>query len=352
MIKMNRRNYLKGMGAVAGAIASAGGLEVFAQHRHQIATSLDLTQQRPADQGKVDVDRIYKQSGRKFDWVSSESVRLIFSGLMAFSNEGGKCLVGFHSKESGKHKHYLKIKVFRQGDPCTLMYQKDDVTQATKIKLEVVNPDVLSGVRYLQLPRLADGTLHEFDIRNVPNLEGADWYNTNLTSQADVYAPTLIVENGLFYTHKRTTSTFRRQTNDGTDVSEVGGIADYIGAKIYLNSGGQVKLTVDSTVIPLPQAADVKYEIQFDNHCHNKQVNKDCAGAFKPYHMTDKTERNDFYMHYEGLQNPPSTEYLLVIASTGPRSSPDICGHSGRATDEAPCSGVGFAGPNGFPAFP
>lgn len=354
MTKMNRRNYLKGMGAVAGTIASAGGLEVLAQHRHEIATSPELTQQKPPDKGRVDLARIYEQFGpRKFDLVSSESVKLIFSGLMAFSKNDGKCIVRFHSKESGKHKHNLSIKVFRkQGDACSLMYQKDDVTRRTTIQLAVTLPDVLNGVYFLQLPQLPDGTRHELDFRNVPNLEGPYWYNTPLTSQADVYAPTLIVENGLFYTHKRTTSTFRRQTSDGVDVLEVGQIADYIGANIYLQSGGEVKLTVDSAVIPLPQVANLKYEIQFHNHCHNKEKAKDCAGEFKPYHLTDKTERNDFYMNYEGLQSPPPKEYLLVIASKGPRSSPEICGDSGRTTDEAPCSGVGFEGPGGFPGFP
>ena len=354
MTRINRRDYLKGMGAVAGTIASAGGLEVLAQHRHEIATFPNLTQQQPKDKLKMDLSKIYEQSGpRKYDLVSSQSVKLIFSGLMAFSREGTTCVVGFHSKESGKHRHHLRIKVFRiEADTCTLMGSEIQVSPGTSMQLQVTQPDVLNGVYYLHLPQLPDGTRHESDFRNVPNLEGPDWYNSDLNAQADVHNPKLIVENGLFYTHQRTTSTFRRQTSEGNDVLEVGSIANYIGANIYLKPGGQVKLTVGAQVITLPQVAGVKYEVQFYNHCFNKLKNKDCVNEFKPYHLTDKTERNDFYMNYEGLHHPPPVEYLLVIAAKGPGSSPDICGRPGRATDEAPCAGVGFGGREGFPSFP
>jgi hypothetical protein len=355
MTRINRRDYLKGIGAVAGTIASAGGLEVLAQHRHEIATLPDLIQQQPKDKFKVDVSKIYEQTGlRKYDLISSQSVKLIFSGLMAFFKDRNTCVVGFHSKENGKHRHHLRIRVYRiEADTCALMPPEIQVTPGTPMELKVIDPDVLNGVYYLNLPQLPDGTRHESDFRNVPDLEGPDWYKKDLEPQRDVYDPKLIVENGLFYTHKRTTSTFRRQTSDGNDVLEVGGIADYIGTNIYLKPGGEVKLTVGAQPpISLPQAAGVQYEIQFYNHCFNKLKSKDCAGEFKPYHLTDKTERNDFYMNYEALQNPQADEYLLVIAARGPRSAPEICGSPGRATDEAPCAGVGFGWPGGFPSFP
>lgn len=274
---------------------------------------------------------------------------------MSFSPDGTTCVVGFHSKENGKHRHHLRIKVFQidaNTDTCTLMPPEIQVTPGTPMKLEVIDPDVLNGVYYLTLPQLPDGSRHESDFRNVPDLEGPDWYKKDLTPQPDVYDPKLKVENGLFYTHKRTTSTFRRQTYNGKDVLEVGSVADYIGTNIYLKPGGQVKLTVGTQVIPLPQAAGVKYEVQFYNHCFNKEKNKDCADEFFPYDLSDKTERNDFYMNHEALLNPQADEYLLVIAARGPRSAPDICGSPGRVTDEAPCAGVGFGGSGGFRSLP
>ncbi|HEX7773372.1 MAG TPA: hypothetical protein VF435_13185, partial [Pyrinomonadaceae bacterium] len=103
MKKMNRRDYLKSMGA-AGVIAGAGKLDVFAQ------------------QGKkIDTSRIFGQSGAsQFDLLATASVKLVFYGLMAmWQNAQGHCLVGFHSEPSTKHKHRLTIKAYKKPpDAC------------------------------------------------------------------------------------------------------------------------------------------------------------------------------------------------------------------------------------------
>lgn len=351
MTKMNRRDYLLRMGATAGAIASANKLNIFAQQHHEVAESASAMQDQPRG-GKVDTSKIFKQPGlRNFDLLSTESVKLIFSGLMAFTPGAGQCVVGFHNRENTKHRHHLRIKIFRkEGDSCSLMEPEIHVSPQTNLKLEVSMPDVLN-VHYFQPPELPDGSRHDNDFRWVPNLEGIDWYNRPLTKRSGAYSPTMVIDNGLFYTLQKTASTFRRQTEDGSHVLDVGSVANYIGTNIYLKAGGSVKLTVGPRAFPLPQVTGVRYEIQFHNHCWHKAKGKDCQGEFKPYHLTNKTERNDFYMNYEALQSPPSPEYLLVIAQRGSPTTPAIC-RGPRVSDESPCSGAGYAGPGGFPSFP
>lgn len=60
--------------------------------------------------------------------------------------------------------------------------------------------------------------------------------------------PTLAVPHGLFYTLRTTGSTFRRQKPEGDGVLEVGSLADYVGANIYLKAGGSVELNIGGTV--------------------------------------------------------------------------------------------------------
>jgi hypothetical protein len=63
------------------------------------------------------------------------------------------------------------------------------------------------------------------------------------------------------------------------------------------------------------------------------------------------TQRNDFYMNFDTLEGLPlESEYHLIIEKTGKPKAADICG-TVRATDEAPCSAVGFGGSQ-FPIFP
>lgn len=337
MKKINRRDYLKGMGATAGVIAGTANLDVFAQNDQKT---------------KKDTSKVLVQTGvRKYDLHSTESVKLIFYGLMAiWRNADQHCLIGFHSKDSGKHKHQLMVTAYRRegGGACTRLYPPEMVPPGGKLELEVSRPDVFDGVYFFQ-PPLTSGRLHENDFRWVPNLEGPAWYDQVLPRK-QVHDPVLKVRNGLFYTLMKTLSTFRRQKFDGSsDVLYLGSIAEYVAANIYLETGGQVSLALPSRTIPLPQAANVTYEVHFMNHCLKKGTSTPCDD-FKPYH-TDKTERSDFYMHFDGIDLPASSELELVVAQGATGSGPEICGGS-KASDEAPCSAAGYGGRGGFPIFP
>lgn len=345
---MNRRDYLVRMGAVAGTLA-AGKLHIFA------ASAQQRTRRRSGGQRS----KIFVESGpHRFALRSTESVKLVFTGLMAFwTNTAGECVVGFHSQASTQHRHELEIRIFtKQGDVCPTTPEVIPVSPQTTLSLVVTDPDLFTSAVFYQPDLKEDGTKQDGDFRWVPNLEGAEWYYKSLTRKQGAYSPTLVVPNGLFYTIEKTASTFRRQKPEGVEVLEVGSIADYVGANIYLKQTGKVELKIDAATKVLKAGANVKHEIHFVNHCFDKSTpSHHCQGTFLPYHLTDKTQRNDFYMNFEALDGlPPNDELHLVLEKKGKPKKPEICGTDARATDEAPCSAVGFGGRDGsgFPQFP
>ncbi len=95
---------------------------------------------------------------------------------MYFSrNTAGECEIGFHSKNSNKYKHKLRITAFRkQGLGCDQMPpgEINDIPRSARLHLEVNQPDVINGVQFFQ-PPLTSGTLHDNDFRWVINLEGS-----------------------------------------------------------------------------------------------------------------------------------------------------------------------------------
>lgn len=345
MKKLNRRDYLKSMGMTAGVIAGATELDVFAQPNQTVPTTSTSTQKGM----KKDTSRVFVQTAASlFDLRPTESVKLVFYGLMAlWRNADEHCLIGFHSKATSKHKHRLMIKAFRKvGDTCEQMGDTVMVPQGANMDLEISRPDVLDGVYFFQ-PPLTNGHLHDSDFRWVVNLEGPSWYNQILPRKV-VHNPILKVRNGLFHTLMKTESTFRRQKTEG-DVLHIGSIANYVATNIYLEAGGQVSLSLPGRTITCPQAENVRYELQFINHCEKSGTSRACE--FKPYHLTDKTERSDFYMHFEGIDLPLNREYELIVAQGATGYAPPIC-REARASDESPCSVVGYGGTEGFPAFP
>ena len=228
---------------------------------------------------------------------------------------------------------------------CAQMGTTELVPPGASLDLDIVRPDVLNGVYYFQ-PPLTNGQMHPNDFRWVVNLEGENWYNQTL-NRKNVHNPILKVTNGLFHTIMKTKSTFRRQKPDGSGFRYLGSIASYVGTNIYLQTGGQVTLSWPGHIITCAQAANVRHELHFINHCQKSGTTIECE--FKPY-STDKTERSDFYMHFDGIDLPPSSELELIIAQGATGDTPPICGEA--ASDESPCSAVSYAGTAGFPSYP
>ena len=344
MKKMNRREYLISMGA-AGLTAGTAKLDVFAQHGRK-PQGRSRSTQREATSTTVEQSEVVNSA-----MPTTESVKLVFYGLIAFwRNVDEHCEVGFHSKASGKHQHQLMVNAFRKepnGDCTKLLADPKLVKPGDKLDLEIIRPDVLEGVYFFQPPMTA-GRMHDNDFRWVVNLEDKMWYGEVLTKKP-VHDPILKVRNGLFYTLMKTPSTFRRQKANGTEPLYIGHVAEYVAANIYLESGGHVTLSLPGLPpIKMAEAENVKYEVHFTNYCRKKGTNDTCE--FNGYHP-DKTERSDFYMHFDAINLPAHEEFELVVAQGALGNGPQLCGPT-RGSDESPCSAYGYGGPGGFPSFP
>jgi hypothetical protein len=332
MKKMNRRDYLKGMGAAAGVIAGTE-LNVLAQHPENAHASTPAPQAEPT-------------------LLSTADVTLVFHGLMAiWQNQAGQWVVGFHSKKSGNHEHQLMVRAYKKtgSSPCTELGNPkvEIVLPGQKLELEVIQPRILDGVYFFQPPP-SGTTKHDNDFGWVINLEGEDWYGKTL-DRNPVHDPVLVVPNGLFYTLMKTQSTFRRQEADGEGAIFIDNVANYVGTNIYLKPGGTVNVKLPQQTIPLAQATGVRHEVHFMNTCFKLGTHDECG--FKSYHP-NKVERSDFYMHSDGIKIPAGKKELELVLARGVKGvRPGICGE-GSANDESPCSAVGFGGPNGFPVFP
>jgi hypothetical protein len=342
---MNRRNYLTGLCATAGVVA-AGMVRGFSQTPRMLEAKHEP---EPVREGQ---EETFKD--RAVTLPSGYSVKLVFRGLMAFTHNGGtECKIGFHSKESAKHKHSLRIKIYKPESDCEDMIPNGiSVLPGQPLSLEIDKPDKIGGALFFQ-PPLQGGKFQDSDFRWVVDFESANFYGQPVRKVfSGVYLTQLTVKNALFYAIQKTSSTFRRQTSNGDYVKELGPIAEFIGANIYLKSGGSVKLTAGSEVRTLTKAGG-PYEIHFINECKKRGTTAHCS--FNPHNLLDPTERNDFYMNYDGIDltslgaDTPKLE--LVLAQTGTATWPDICGQEFRANDEAPCSGTGFGG-SGWPPYP
>jgi hypothetical protein len=349
MKKMNRRDYLKGMGAAAGVIAGTE-LNALGQHHAQTSASSTRAQQEARSRETAsDAQTVV----RELDLLSTADVTLVFHGLMAIWQQPSKeWVVGFHSKKSGNHEHKLMVRAYQKTAPgqCTQLGDPDPekalVPPGGPLDLKIIDPRILDGVYFFQPP--PNGLeKHDNDFRWVVDLESREWYGPNVPRNT-VHDPVLTVTHGLFYTLMKTLSTFRRQKSDGEDARYIGSIAEYVGANIYLKTGGKIILTLPKQTITITQAPDVSYEVHFMNTCFKKGTNEACK--FKPYNP-NKPLRNDFYMHFDGINLSADRELELVVARGVKGNGPVICG-AARASDESPCSAVGYGGPKGFPVFP
>lgn len=346
MTKMNRRDYLIGIGATAGVLA-AGKLDLLARDGFEESSPINSMQ----------TNGVYVPSGpNAYDLLPTQAVKLVFHGLMGIASVPGGCKVGFHSKPSRKHKHHLKIMAFRNCVP-EWPAEKEVPIHANPV-LAVHEPDLISGVKFYQ-PPLAPK--HKNDFRHVIDLD--QWYNKHLTWKDDGYKPVMLIENGLFYTLLKTASTFKKQNQGASPTSPgdfVGSVASYVGVNIYLKPRGYVTLKIPEAGIDLRLEPGTKNEVHFNNDCSKVGASEKCK--FRHGHPSDETERSDFYMHADAAMLPAGVRYQLVRENrlTSP-PRPDICQlphHSPKSieeaemTDEAPCSSLGYGGGQGWPPYP
>ena len=290
------------------------------------------------------------------------AVKLVFHGLMAFSyNQSGECIVGFHSKGDKKHQHSLTINTYDQS--CNLAYPSENVSKSAKLQMIIDKPDLNQASKALfyqpngKLDRKAAGSVDQ-DFQWIMDLESeyfygqSDLFPNGLPKKSGVYAPTLAVAQGIFYTIKKTRGEFSVQTKSGKYHQDLGQVAEYIGAYIYLLSGGSVMLLIDGKATP----PLTKGEIHFNNLCENPIDHDSCNKHWNYFDFVDKSNRNDFYLHTKGfdLQGKPELELFLTKAVVGSQPPGDICRPKlvALSDDNAPCAGAGYGGPGGFPPYP
>jgi hypothetical protein len=350
MTKMNRRDYLIGMGATG--VFAAAKLDLYAHDTVETVSRVDSTQR----------NGIYVPSGdNTYDLLPTESVKLVFHGLMGLVlGSPNECVVGFHSKPSNKHKHRLNVMAFTNCAPSPQLPEPKQVPIGAKPILEILEPDLITGVKFYQPPI---NPWHTNDFRHVIDLEDPKWYGRRLHWKPDVYKPSMSIKNGLFYTLLKTGSTFKKQRQGESPTSPgvpIGSVAAYVGVNIYLKPRGRVTLKIPEAGIDLTleQAPGVKHEIHFNNDCSKRWLGTECR--FNPEHL-DETERSDFYMHRDAVDLGTGDKYQLVREQRADKvPAPEICllAHSTHlsqarrtVTDEAPCAALGY-GYGGWPPYP
>lgn len=363
MKKINRRDYLTGMGAAVGAIAGTAGLEVFAQQPGQViepSSKSSHAQQKPVkaesvQRGKADTAL---QAGASA--LPPPSVRLVFHGLSAFWIAGNVCKVGFHRSP----QHPLTIVAYRKSAfKCVEEKRWDKVN--TAFSLSTINPDPDVPKALFYQPGGSDIERPDRDpedFRWVLDFESKDLYGKTLNKDLqNVYDRQIEVTNAIFYTLKKTASTFAAITPDGSPIpghtlpiKYLGNVAQVIAANIYLAERGKVTLTVgNEPPVDIPLG-----EIHFLNPCMDGENKCEFTATAGP-----KEQRNDFYRHYEAIKLAADPELQLVILERRDATPlQGICStqqklamHTQKlpmhGNDEAPCSGSGFGG-GGFPPYP
>jgi hypothetical protein len=380
-MKINRRDYLRRMGA-AGMLVGTAGLQGFAREYDPLQT---CPQEPPCINPDPGAPRVWEPRWcEDFPAVPRRAyVKLIFEGLMGFAprkveiNQNQTkivCDIGFHDKGDSPIHHHLSVRAFNNAvtnDRCDSVYTTPDNVKIKKIGLRVINPNVVHQAYFYQRGRACsrqDLTYYE-DFRWIVDFESHYLYGkhlsgtTHLPKIKNIYRPTVSVESGIFYTLRKTASTFRAQTSDGKYVSYLGNVADIIGANVYVADGGYIELTVDNSNPPYKISAPG--EIYFTNHCKDEDTTSgDCD--FNPYNLQNKKERSDFFLNYKAFDRKSAPEYQLFLAeSHNQTKTPDVICERSRLThkdnptredklnDEAPCSGAGYGGGDtGLPANP
>jgi hypothetical protein len=281
-----------------------------------------------------------------------ETVTVVFHGLLAFCyNRRGEGEVGVYN---GSEVHQLSLEVWEGTEGKGSLIYSYPVGQASHLAPDLVlevNGPSLPGVWYYQpsevFERLSSPQPEEKDFRWIVDLENGEFYGRKLEKNPDAFKPKLRLKHGLFYTYRKTNSTFKvRKAQSGSE-RPLGQIAHLVGANIYLARGGYAALRLGDQELRFNQRPGKKYEIHFKN---------DCEGEYEPRHPTDKRRRNDFHCYFEAVDVPPGEEEYELILDRGGRAAgrrvQDLALVGGveiRSTDDAPCASSGYGKSPGNP---
>lgn len=365
-MKINRRDYLKRMGA-AGVFAGAAGLDVLAHDANPQQTC-------PANPTCPDqtAPLIWNPPWCNPLPANDKVVKLIFEGLTGIAPrslveneercgrrmESGKvvCEVGFHSKRDSGIDHELEISAYSNVvDPSTPPKPKEfKDREIEKIEICVDDPELDQAYFYQRGEVCTRRDLaYDEDFRWIIDFESDYLYRKHLSGSylrkyTGCYSPVLTVRHGIFYTLLKTGSTFLARSEDNENFIDMGPVARIMAANVYVKSGS-LKLKVDDDD---PYIVQPPGEIYFKNHCM-KGANY-CF--FKPKDK-DKKKRSDFFLNYKAFDRKGHSEYQLHLLRSGTPMIPNVICERKRfedmrdrdkekffISDESPCSAAGYGG--------
>lgn len=362
MTKMNRRDYLRGMGLAAGAFASW--------------PTLDVLGKREIPEWSATADHKLGQAAPPtglLRWIPTNDkpkpdavFTAIFWGLMGFcykmSSGSPVFEVGFHP---GGNHHELSVTVL-EIDPsgptvkCSWHPKKKD-----KMTLKVIGrgdpPKVFQKEPFDRI----NGD--EYDFRWLPDLDSRGFY-PDPVPQREHFGARLEVSNGVLYTRKHTESTFNlvKADDDTQIIDPFGHVAMYMGLAIGVtNDSDSVRLEMPGEPpCSLEQKLNTRYQIVFKNECKHASCPSQATS-----NSPNEESRNHFHFMRKVLKlEDYRLKYSLKVdvpARPGAQADfydPDALkakqekaiGTKARqeqafVTDEAPCMGAGFGQTNGFP---
>lgn len=335
MTKMNRRDYLLGLGATAGALASAPKLEALGQQREPPSKAAPSAVPTP-------------------DWPIGNSlpetptIQMFFSGIMGFryDAQNQKCEIGIHH---GSATHKLKVKV--EENPNRTIYETPPSGFGVRTTIEFGILGKPSNVSFFQVGSQLNRTnrnTNSNDFRWLFDVEDDDFYGFRLPLKERVYRKKLTIGNGVFYTHALTHSNF--------DI--IGGRTEYtkiyvptmMGARVTLGQGECAFLTVNGVHVLSPnevcRASGKTYKFTFTN---------DCTLPGRP------CVHSDFYLNFDAINLPHDQRFEVMLNESArhstsavqtklERDEAELMRQTGMVVnDEAPCMGISFGKNEGFP---
>lgn len=284
----------------------------------------------------------------------NETIKIFFHGLLSFSNYVGndekenRCEIGVHNSSES---HNLEIKIY----DLTLPYNEKPVhcynpTNTKEIKdsiftLEV--PGITPSVSYFQPNGFnrQENQGDERDFRWIVDLESSEFYNQELVKIPEIIKPRFHIKNGIFYTLYKSKSKYRRVISGQDNGTELGSIAYYIGANIYLDADHPAILKIDEEILLDPFK---RYIIGITNNCsqatpmHNAQgirMENDFGEYYKTFNLPEGKDKYDLV--YTDVKEE-GFDVNHIIAQNEVRCNK-------RANDATPCGALGYGKGNGLP---
>jgi hypothetical protein len=275
---------------------------------------------------------------------SNPTVEVLFKGLLALCFDYTRqCEVGICNRSQA---HSVQIRIWKKtASGCYLIYENLRPTQGLNIgefiRINVINPIPLVNGVYVYTKNGFDRNMASgndpSDFGWSLNIEGNYFHDRKVNKHVNYLRPSLLLNNGLFFTYHKTESTFDRIR--AGDQIPLNNIAFVLGANIYLDSRGSVSLDIPRVpdlpppLTPLDLCPDERFQIIIGNDCDDEHGY--CG--------------SDFHHHYKTINE---TEwYNLNRSNEVPDPDPPLCGthrKSLTSTTRTPCTGIVFGESTGI----